>query len=33
MMPMDAVLFDWNGALIDAAQMEFVAFKKALVDL
>jgi phosphoglycolate phosphatase-like HAD superfamily hydrolase len=32
-MPIETVLFDWDGALIDTAQMAFVAFKRALVDL
>jgi pyrophosphatase PpaX len=32
-MPIDTVLFDWDGTLIDTAHMTFVAFKRALVDL
>lgn len=32
-MPIDTVIFDWDGTLIDTADMTFVAFKRALVDL
>jgi HAD superfamily hydrolase (TIGR01509 family) len=33
MMPIDTVLFDWDGTLIDSAQMAFVATQRALIDL